>query len=368
MRNALNRVLISYVGPFPINPFLAFIFAFAFYFAHVNGLFSEFLGDIELILFVPIALFLSVILGLLAGFMAYFIERFQLLPKRSLMLYILEIFCISTILTFTSRFFSASLSKYFEVDLSEIWQISAITFFINVPVYLIVLSLLHQSEKLINSRLQTADSKVTKLKSERRVLIKSDEEIRRQVAQYLHDRVQSELMVAVIQLKSLSDKSEEEREFEIESIFKRLERLRSVDLSKLAQILAPNFTVGGLMGSLGMLIHQYSNNFDTNLTLDPNLSDLEESSMLGIYRIIEQALLNTITHGPAFNVAIKIELRNSKMIHLSVKDDGPGSDSSHVGVGTTIIDSWVDLMSGSKSINTGPGQGYELNVELKIEK
>ena len=366
MSKVLDHFLKSYVGPFPINPFLAFIFTFSFYFAHAKALFSGYLAIADLIPFLPTVFFLSAILGLLAGFMAYLIEKFQPLHSRSLTLYVIEVFFISTALTLTSRIFTFALANYFNFDLSAIWNISILNIFINIPVYLIVLSLLHQSEKLINARLQVADSTVTKLKSERKVLVESDEEIRRQVAQYLHDRVQSELMVAVIQLKSLGDKSDAEREFEIDSIFKRLERLRSVDLSKLAQILAPNFTIGGLSGSLGMLIHQYSGNFDTSLFVDQELGDIDESSTLGIYRIIEQALLNTITHGPAFNVDIKIERQGPKIVRVRVKDDGPGTDSSHVGVGTTIIDSWIGLMNGTKEIVTMPGHGYELIVELKI--
>lgn len=366
MKKALQSFTSRYLGPFPVNPLLAFLFSFAYYFAHVNGLLSGFLGARDLIPYLPIAFFLAVCFGAITGAMAYLLERLHPIQSRNLGLYILEVAVIATTLTLISRLFTFTLADSLDLDLSEIWNITPLGLLINVPVYLIVLSLLHQSERLIRLRLGRASSQISKLKSDRKLLVESDEEIRRQVAQYLHDRVQSDLMVAVIQLRALNHKSDQERESEIESIFEKLERLRSVDLSKLSQILAPNFSMGGLSGSLEMLIEQYSQNFETSLAVDPDLGDIDDSAMLGIYRIIEQALLNAITHGPAANVAIEVKRERPEIVHVRVRDDGPGADSTHVGVGTTIIDSWVDQMNGEKEIVTAPGQGYELLVKLRI--
>jgi signal transduction histidine kinase len=366
MKKALQGFTRRYLGPFPINPFLAFLFAFAYYFAHVNGLLSGHLGARDLITYVPLAFVLSVCFGSVTGAMAYLLERFHPFHSRGLGLYVFEVAVIATTLTLLSRLFTFTLAYYLDLNLSEIWNITPLGLLINVPIYLVVLSLLHQSERLIRVRLLSAGSQISKLKSDRKLLVESDEEIRRQVAQYLHDRVQSELMVAVIQLRSLNHKSDQERESEIESIFEKLERLRSVDLSKLSQILAPNFSMGGLSGSLEVLIEQYNPNFETSLTVDPGLGNIADSAMLGIYRIIEQALLNTITHGPASNVDVEVKRATPKSVYVRVRDDGPGADSIHVGVGTTIIDSWVDQMNGEKEIVTAPGYGYELFVELKI--
>jgi signal transduction histidine kinase len=366
MKKALQSFTSRYLGPFPVNPLLAFLFSFSYYFAHVNGLLSGFLGAGNLITYVPLAFFLAVCFGSVTGAIAYLIERFHRFQSRNLGLYILEVAVISTTLTLISRLFTFTLADSLDLDLSEIWNITPLGLLINVPVYLIVLSLLHQSEKLIRLRLERVSSQVSKLKSDRKLLVESDEEIRRQVAQYLHDRVQSDLMVALIQLRSLNHKSDQERESEIESIFEKLDRLRSVDLSKLSLILAPNFSMGGLFGSLEILIEQYNQNFKTSLTLDPDLGNIDDSAMLGIYRIIEQALLNTITHGPAANVDIEVKREGREIVHVQVRDDGPGADSTHVGVGTTIIDSWVDQMNGEKEIVTAPAQGYELLVKLRI--
>jgi signal transduction histidine kinase len=366
MKKALQSFTSRYLGPFPINPLLAFLFAFAYYFAHVNGLLSGSLGAVDLIPYLPLAFLLAVLFGSVTGAMAYLLEKIHPVQARNLGIYIFEVAVISTTLTLISRLFTFTLAYYLNLDLSEIWSISPLGLLINVPVYLVVLSLLHQSERLIRVRLIRAGSQISKLKSDRKLLIESDEEIRRQVAQYLHDRVQSDLMVAVIQLRSLNLKSTEERESEIESVFEKLERLRSVDLSRLSQILAPNFSMGGLPGSLQVLIEQYNQNFETSLIVDPDLGNIDDSAMLGIYRIVEQALLNTITHGPATNVEIVVKRVSPKIVHVRLKDDGPGSDSSHVGVGTTIIDSWVDQMDGEKEIMTAPGQGYELLVKLEV--
>jgi signal transduction histidine kinase len=47
-----------------------------------------------------------------------------------------------------------------------------------------------------------------------------------------------------------------------------------------------------------------------------------------------------------------------------VSDDGPGTDLDFVdsGVGTAVIDSWVGILNGKKTVDTVPGHGYRLQV------
>jgi len=85
---------------------------------------------------------------------------------------------------------------------------------------------------------------------------------------------------------------------------------------------------------------------------------------LGTYRIIEQGLLNAFVHGPAKNVFVSVSTDSVGKTQVLISDDGPGSDLDFVdsGVGTAVIDSWVGILNGKKTVDTVPGHGYRLQV------
>ena len=86
--------------------------------------------------------------------------------------------------------------------------------------------------------------------------------------------------------------------------------------------------------------------------------------LLGIYRIVEQAILNIITHGPSENAVINIRKTKVDSYFIEVTDNGPGSDSQAEGFGTSIIDTWVSILKGEKEIISKPGEGYTLHVRF----
>jgi signal transduction histidine kinase len=215
-------------------------------------------------------------------------------------------------------------------------------------------------------RLIKADDLVRRLEFDREELIKSDEELRRQTSQFLHDRVQSDLMVVAMKLKSIQEESSAEVNTVIAKAIARLENTRTSDLRNLVQILTPNFEGSSLEEVLKLLIEQYSSNFKVSLEVSNNVNSLDENQQLGIFRISEQALLNSLVHGPAKNVHIAIKSTPANLMRLSISDDGPGMELSKArpGVGTAIIDSWVSILHGSRKISSEPNKGYEVEIEF----
>jgi signal transduction histidine kinase len=148
----------------------------------------------------------------------------------------------------------------------------------------------------------------------------------------------------------------------------RLENTRGSDLKNLIQVLTPNLVAGSLASALEALLHQYKSNIEILVQIDPEIEDLDEQRKLGVYRIVEQAVLNALIHGPAKNVRIELTTHTDAIARLSISDDGPGVALTDVspGVGSAVIDSWVGILNGSRTIHTSPGQGYRLNVEFTI--
>jgi signal transduction histidine kinase len=204
------------------------------------------------------------------------------------------------------------------------------------------------------------------LKLDRAKLIQSDERLRRQTSQFLHDRVQSDLMVVALELKSSVGKTQDVIESVLSRSVQSIERIRSVDVRHLAYLLTPNFEAGGLKAALDILVSQYKSSMDIDLKIDKSSENFDEEFRLGIYRIVEQALLNALLHGPAKRVLVSLSYTREKSIHLEVSDDGPGipQGDSATGVGTAVIDSWVGILNGKKTVESQPGHGYRLQVEF----
>jgi signal transduction histidine kinase len=145
-----------------------------------------------------------------------------------------------------------------------------------------------------------------------------------------------------------------------------LENTRSIDLKNLTQVLSPNFEAIGIKQALGELAVHYEAGFQVSLSVDNASEGLDAKIHLGIFRITEQALLNSLVHGPAKNVNVSLLTDQLGFAVLAVSDDGPGVTTKPVkaGVGTAVIDSWVSALKAKKAIDSVPGHGYQLKVEI----
>jgi nitrate/nitrite-specific signal transduction histidine kinase len=103
---------------------------------------------------------------------------------------------------------------------------------------------------------------------------------------------------------------------------------------------------------------------EVSLKIDALTEKLESELLLGIFRIVEQAMLNALVHGPASRVQISVTTNSEGITEIIASDDGPGVavESLTAGVGMAIIDSWVGILHGSKEIDSAPGHGYQLRV------
>jgi signal transduction histidine kinase len=92
---------------------------------------------------------------------------------------------------------------------------------------------------------------------------------------------------------------------------------------------------------------------------------LSENQKLTLFRITQEALNNIIRHANATRTTIEL-LNNKKRVQLIIKDNGKGFDSfsTKKGAGLNNIRNRVYLLSGQLTIDTHPGKGCALVVEL----
>jgi signal transduction histidine kinase len=152
----------------------------------------------------------------------------------------------------------------------------------------------------------------------------------------------------------------------IQPVIKELEHIRSIDVRKVSQLLTPNLAGEGLIGSCENLCSEYQPEVTFILNIFQEVETTSEEIKLGLYRIIEQAVTNSIKHGPAREVVISLARTAKGEVILEVSDDGPGVEIMKSGTGTIVIDAWISKLSAKKEINSSPGNGYSLTVYIPI--
>ena len=361
---SLFRKFIKLIGPYPYNPYLIFLFFASIFFSRYAPTVILVPAGLERLKVAALLLLASAIPGLLFAVGAILLNRYRFWSQKSTVLYIFEVAFFQFLNLLSLRPITDILSEHTGNASMVLLTLNFKTFFVSLFLALISLALMHQAERRIFDRLDQANKLVNRLESEREGLIQSDEKLRRQTSQFLHDRVQSELMVVGMKLKSISGKSSDEVNEVIDRAIVRLEETRATDLKDLIQVLTPNLEAGSLQSALEVLLEQYRADMDLSLHIDVTSEELDAESLLGIFRIVEQSMLNALVHGPANRVQISITTNAEGVTEIIVSDDGPGVAVGSVvaGVGSAIIDSWVGILNGSKEIDSAPGHGYQLRV------
>ena len=359
----IKRAL-ALIGPYPYNPYLIFLVFFSFQSSRFATLLLEESQGLERFKAALFILLLSMPPAFCFASLAYLYTKYRFWSSKSLVAYILE---VALAQSFQLLYFPVTrpiLIERFDYDLPPALTLTSSSFIISLILILFALYVMHRAERSISDRLQQANLLVTQLKADREELVNLDEAIRRQTSTFLHDRVQSDLMVVGMKLKSIQGASSTEVNEVIDRAISHLENTRAADLKNIIQVLSPNFEVGGLKGSIDSLIKQYESNMAISVQINSASEDLDSLYLLGAYRILEQGLLNSFIHGPARNVFVSIGTDSGGRTEITVSDDGPGTDLDFIesGVGTAVIDSWVGILGGKKTVETVPGHGYLLRV------
>jgi signal transduction histidine kinase len=242
---------------------------------------------------------------------------------------------------------------------------------IQIAVFLAVgfaISFLMTRLKNQQQSLETANRNLAHYASTREQLATSQE--RNRLARELHDTLAHTLSGLSVQLETLKaywdvdkeaarsilDKSLVSAHSGLEETRRALKALRASPLEDLGLILA-----------IKSMATEIADRGKMNLEMDilekvPSLSpDVEQC----VYRIAQEALLNTINHAQAKNLTVSLEYGDEK-IKLLIKDDGIGFDPEknhkNSSFGLTGMQERAQLVGGSLNIQSKQGQGTEVQL------
>ncbi|MES2374130.1 MAG: ATP-binding protein [Bacteroidota bacterium] len=247
------------------------------------------------------------------------------------------------------------------MDTNETKIYIALLIFAGILVLLIivyVLSLMKHQRKNVTLYKEKVQAEITALENERRRFV-SD----------LHDDFGPVLSSVKLHVASLSPSSPDD-----ESLQKKSLHLINDMLSQIHQIannLMPNaLERKGVIIALKQFADDINSTGKIRITVSSETNELEvvKANEIHIYRIIQEAIHNTLKHAKADRMMIDFK-NTAQNIQFTIDDNGVGynydsSRKNSLGLGLKNIISRVEMLDGEIFIDTAVGKGthYAINI------
>ncbi len=227
-----------------------------------------------------------------------------------------------------------------------------------------------QYRKFVEVELFKSTGMIVELEQQRKLLIEADEKTRREIANVLHDGVQSKLVVSATRLNELVSAAPAPLASELEKVLVDLENLRRLDVRTAGRALSPDIQIIGLNECLMDLAKLYSPSMNISFDFGALTDQAEIHAGLAVYRICEQSFLNALSHGSAKNCLVKV-WETKGWLNLEIENDGAPVEVIRSGAtGSAVINAWVASLDGTWSISNREGSSCSkvvVQAKLKIE-
>jgi signal transduction histidine kinase len=221
-----------------------------------------------------------------------------------------------------------------------------------------------------------ADQKIRQLEEEKKLLaaksiVDGQENERKRIAKELHDGLGVLLSAARMQFTTLRDKSPENTGL-IDRAAKLLEQAAG-DVRKISHNMMPGLlTKYGFFEAVEDLFERLDETENMNLTctVNGNTGRMPENTEIMLYRIIQELVNNTFKHAEASTITLTLKVVPVKL-SVHYKDDGKGfileEKRESRSLGLSSIESRVNFLNGSLTVDTAPGRGTTYDMQFPIE-
>jgi PAS domain S-box-containing protein len=201
--------------------------------------------------------------------------------------------------------------------------------------------------------------------------IDTQEQERREIGKELHDNVNQVLTTTKLYLDlSLSspDLKDELIRKSSKNIIYIINEIRQLSRS----LMDPSIGDLGLLDSINDLVENINITRKLHVSLSAT-TDIDkfmaESEKLMIFRIIQEAMNNTIKYAQATSVQLTLRI-NKGNVELMIADDGKGFEMGSVkkGAGLKNIQNRVYLTGGKLTIDSAPGKGCKIFIKFPLTK
>jgi glucose-6-phosphate-specific signal transduction histidine kinase len=235
--------------------------------------------------------------------------------------------------------------------------------------YLRLVLLVCVTESIPGYFISQLQGRAKELENHQEALVEAEEKFRREVADHLHDNLQTRLVAVGIQLNQMKNSLEESQVQKIHAIVDEIEYIRSHDVRDFSRGISPEIERDGIEASLHRLFGRHLNVIACEIEgieVVESFNSVEQQMNFGLYRIIEQAFMNSLIHGNASIFRVRVDA-DEDVIRVVISNDGKTFDVHSVkqGHGFAVIDAWMSMLGGSWSMENVRDQ-FSLNLEIPI--
>lgn len=206
-------------------------------------------------------------------------------------------------------------------------------------------------------------------KNQAAVIMLTQEQERKRIAEDLHDSLGQLLSTVKINLQTLPD---DQKKYYVNSL--QLLNQASVEIRNISFNLMPQtLEDAGLIPALYELAEKIKNSslYDVMVQIHGLDKDqFDKQTEFNIYRIVQEAVNNIIKHADAKEINIQL-IKLEDTISIMIEDDGKGFDPVQIkmsGRGLRNITARSEWLHGHITIDSRPGKGTTIFIEIPIEK
>ena len=197
-------------------------------------------------------------------------------------------------------------------------------------------------------------------------IVAAADDARRRIERDLHDGAQQRLIALGLELRAAEACVPDELQPLKEQIGGLVTTVAGVsaEVQEISRGLHPAIlSRGGLAPALKTLARRCAVPVDLDVHVDQRLSDAVE---VGAYYVVAEALTNAAKHAQASVVEVCAQATGTNL-RLEIRDDGIGGAVAGKGSGLTGLVDRVEALGGKMTIQSQPGSGTSLLVNIPIE-
>lgn len=203
-------------------------------------------------------------------------------------------------------------------------------------------------------------------------LLEGQELERRRIAMEIHDGIGPLMSALKMNLGSIESELAP-LEHQIQKRFDNSNKIiddAAQDLRSISHNLIPRALFDfGLVDALTSLLEKikYSTSTEVKLIVTGFDQRFDEVKELGLYRICQELISNSMKHAKAKNITIQLTKKNSRVL-LMYEDDGQGFDPAKAtdGIGLLNIRNRAKAFAGEAIIDSHPGKGITATIEIPV--
>jgi signal transduction histidine kinase len=226
---------------------------------------------------------------------------------------------------------------------------------------------------LLGDNIRTRRERAARLEAEREAKVgRAAAEEQARIAREVHDIVGHSVSVMTIQAAAAGD-AFDQRPAQVREALRAIETTGRETLAELRRLLAgvrPDddgaFAPAPGLDGLGALVERVRTaGLQVELSADRGPEALPPSVDLTAYRIVQEALTNTLKHAHASKARVDVRQVN-RTLEIDVVDDGQGASAPTPGHGIIGMQERAAQFGGTLSVGSAPGGGFAVRARIPV--